>query len=123
MLESIYCIIFLLLLSALLITSGLALYNWMVVEDGTRDAARQLALGSAVTDAPSIVNELAGPLVLGKREFDVKVEDLGDKIKVTTNYKSFSFLPGLGAAFGGSPFADYINIPATATFKKEHSCN
>ncbi|KIV58946.1 hypothetical protein AM501_23905 [Aneurinibacillus migulanus] len=117
--ETIYCTIFILLLTAFAFTFALALYNWMVVEDGARDAARQIALGSATSDAHRIVDELTGPLVLGKREFNVKVEDLGDKVKVVASYKSLSFMPGLGAAFGGSPFDPYISIPATATFKKE----
>jgi Flp pilus assembly protein TadG len=119
LLESVYGLVFLLVLTSFMLTAAVALYNWIVIEDASRDAARQVALGSNTSDVQTIVTNLAGPIILGKNNFTVTTTDLGDKIQVTTSYKSVSFLPGMNAVFGGSPWAAYIQIPATATFKKE----
>lgn len=124
MLEGMVSMVWLLFLTSFILSSALLLYNWMVLEDATRDTARKIALGSATTDAQNHVRNLAGPIILGRKnlsDFRVTVDSSSssDKVWVTTEYDSLTFLPGMGLAFGGKAFDPYTTIKAKASFKKE----
>jgi Flp pilus assembly pilin Flp len=118
MVEMAFSSVILIGMIAILITGGLAMYNWIFIQDAARDGARHqaLGLGSASVKAEQIMD---GHVV--GTTLPIQVIDSGDYIEVIIDHESPNFAPGIGLFFPDrSMWKLSLPLRAKAVFKKEY---
>jgi len=115
-LEAAYTIPILLAVLALIVTAGFALYNWTVIQDAARDAARHEALG--LGDAQSKAQSELDGMLVGQLQ-NIQVSRTSEYVRVDIWHESPSFLPGIGVLFGGSPWKLEVPLHVRSEFKRE----